>query len=95
MVGWWGFHISPPHHLMSLDRRPFLAQIKRGSSAAAPAEREGTRCPACNAENEMEDGDGKDCGITQTRTTISRYSCRQLRNSYWLGFSEAAREMVE
>ncbi len=31
--------------------------------------------------------DRKDCGITQTRTTISRYSFRQLRNSYWLGFS--------
>lgn len=39
--------------------------------------------------------DGKDCGITQTRTTVSRYSCRQLQRSYWLGFAEAAREMAE
>ena len=30
--------------------------------------------------------DGKDCGITQTRVTVSRYSCQKLRRSYWLGF---------
>lgn len=39
--------------------------------------------------------DGKDCGLTQTRITISRYSCRQLLHSYWLDFQEAAREMRE
>ena len=39
--------------------------------------------------------DGKDCGLTQTRITITRYSCRQLRHSYWLAFKEAAREMKE
>src|SRR5262249_39548110 len=32
--------------------------------------------------------DGKDCGITQTRVTASRYSCRQLRRSFTLGFLE-------
>jgi hypothetical protein len=39
--------------------------------------------------------DGKDCGLTQTRITISRYSCRQLLRSYWLAFQEAARELAE
>ena len=37
--------------------------------------------------------DGKDCGLTQTRITITKYSCKQLRHSYWLAFQEAAREM--
>jgi hypothetical protein len=39
--------------------------------------------------------DGKDCGLTQTRVTITKYSCKQLRRSYWLAFQEAAREMKE
>jgi hypothetical protein len=39
--------------------------------------------------------DGKDCGLTQTRTTITKYTCKQLRHSYWLAFQEAAREMKE
>ena len=39
--------------------------------------------------------DGKDCGLTQTRVTITKYSCKQLRHSYWLAFQEAAREMKE
>jgi hypothetical protein len=39
--------------------------------------------------------DGKDCGLTQTRTTITKYTCRQLLRSYWLAFQEAAREMKE
>src|SRR5215467_4779569 len=39
--------------------------------------------------------DGKDCGITQTRVTGSKYSCRQLRRSYRLGFMEGARELSE
>jgi hypothetical protein len=39
--------------------------------------------------------DGKDCGLTQTRVTITHYSCRQLLHSYWLAFQEAAREMRE
>src|SRR5438132_7847740 len=39
--------------------------------------------------------DGKDCGITQTRVTNSKYSCRQLRRSYRLGFLEGARELSE
>src|SRR6478752_3401444 len=39
--------------------------------------------------------DGKDCGLTQTRITITRYTCRQLLRSYWLAFQEAAREMRE
>jgi hypothetical protein len=43
----------------------------------------------------MRGPDGKDCGLTQTRTTITRYSCRQLLRSYWLAFQEAAREMKE
>ena len=39
--------------------------------------------------------DGKDCGLTQTRVTITKYSCKQLRRSYELAFQEAAREMKE
>jgi hypothetical protein len=39
--------------------------------------------------------DGKDCGLTQTRITITKFSCKQLRRSYWLAFQEAAREMKE
>jgi hypothetical protein len=39
--------------------------------------------------------DGKDCGLTQTRITITRYTCRQLLGSYWLAFQEAARELRE
>lgn len=43
----------------------------------------------------MRGPDGKDCGLTQTRITITKYSCRQLLRSYWLAFQEAAREMRE
>ena len=43
----------------------------------------------------MTSPDGKDCGLTQTRITITKYSCKQLRHSYWLAFQEAAREMKE
>jgi hypothetical protein len=39
--------------------------------------------------------DGKDCGITQTRVSYSRYRCRQLRQDAWLAFAEAARELSE
>ncbi len=39
--------------------------------------------------------DGKDCGLTQTRTTVSRYSCKRLMDSYQLAFAEAARELSE
>jgi hypothetical protein len=39
--------------------------------------------------------DGKDCGMTQTRVTYSRYRCRQLRDDPWLSFEEAARELSE
>jgi hypothetical protein len=39
--------------------------------------------------------DGKDCGLTQTRTTISHYTCDQLRHDYRLAFREAARELSE
>ena len=39
--------------------------------------------------------DGKDCGITQTRVTYSRYRCAQLRQDPWLAFEEAARELSE
>ncbi|MDB4966200.1 MAG: hypothetical protein JWN44_1889 [Myxococcales bacterium] len=39
--------------------------------------------------------DGKDCGLTQTRVTITKYTCKQLLRSYWLAFQEAAREMKE
>jgi hypothetical protein len=39
--------------------------------------------------------DGKDCGLTQTRVTVTRYSCRQLRRSFFLAFHEAARELSE
>jgi hypothetical protein len=45
---------------------------------------EGTRGP-----------DGKDCGLLQTRITVSRFTCRQLLRSYWLDFQEAARELSE
>jgi hypothetical protein len=39
--------------------------------------------------------DGKDCGLTQTRITITKYTCRQLLRSYQLAFQEAARELSE
>jgi hypothetical protein len=39
--------------------------------------------------------DGKDCGLTQTRVTYSRYRCRELRKDPWLSFEEAARELRE
>src|SRR3954471_11988688 len=39
--------------------------------------------------------DGKDCGITQTRITISRYRCRELRRDIQIAFREAARELSE
>ena len=37
--------------------------------------------------------DGKDCGITQTRITGSKYTCSQLRHDYRIGFKEVAREL--
>jgi hypothetical protein len=39
--------------------------------------------------------DGKDCGLTQTRVTYSKYKCKQLRRDAWLAFEEAARELRE
>lgn len=44
---------------------------------------------------DMKGPDGKDCGLTQTRVTITKFSCKQLRRSYWLAFQEAARELKE
>jgi hypothetical protein len=43
----------------------------------------------------MRGPDGKDCGLTQTRITITKYTCRQLRRSYDLAFAEGARELAE
>jgi hypothetical protein len=42
---------------------------------------------------EMIGPDGKDCGLTQTRVTYSKYRCRQLRSDTWIAFEEAAREL--
>jgi hypothetical protein len=39
--------------------------------------------------------DGKDCGLTQTRVTYSKYRCHELRRDPWLSFEEAARELRE
>lgn len=39
--------------------------------------------------------DGKDCGLTQTRVTFSRYTCRQLQRDDRLAFKEAVRELSE
>jgi hypothetical protein len=39
--------------------------------------------------------DGKDCGLLQTRVTVTRYSCQRLRRSFWLAFHEGARELGE
>lgn len=39
--------------------------------------------------------DKKDCGLTQTRITYSKYTCKQLRNDTWIAFEEAARELRE
>jgi hypothetical protein len=39
--------------------------------------------------------DGKDCGLTQTRVTVSRFRCTELRRDYRLAFREAARELSE
>jgi hypothetical protein len=38
--------------------------------------------------------DGKDCGIVQTRTTGSHYSCQKLRRSVDVAFMEGARELA-
>lgn len=43
----------------------------------------------------MRGPDGKDCGLLQTRVTVTRYSCRALLHSYWLDFQEGAREISE
>lgn len=44
---------------------------------------------------DMRGPDGKDCGLMQTRITVTKYSCRALLHSYWLDFQEGAREMKE
>jgi hypothetical protein len=38
--------------------------------------------------------DGKDCGIMQTRITVSRYSCLKLRRDVNIAFMEGARELA-
>ena len=38
--------------------------------------------------------DGKDCGIMQTRTTGSKYSCSKLRRNVEIAFMEGAREIA-
>ena len=43
----------------------------------------------------MRGPDGKDCGLLQTRVTVTKYSCKALLRSYWLAFQEGAREMKE
>jgi hypothetical protein len=43
----------------------------------------------------MRGPDGMDCGLLQTRVTVTKYSCKALLHSYWLAFQEGAREMKE
>jgi hypothetical protein len=75
------YAVAAAHHGIRSGVDPFeLAAIARNESDF----QEGIRGP-----------DGKDCGLTQTRVTITRYTCRQLLRSYWLAFQEAAREMRE
>jgi hypothetical protein len=90
--------ISAPYAPVSPERaaRYAIAAVKHGERAGVdPFElialarnetdfREGLRGP-----------DGKDCGLLQTRITVTRYTCRQLLRSVDLAFQEGARELRE
>jgi hypothetical protein len=90
--------IAAPYAPLPADKaaRYAIAAVKHGERAGVdPFEliaiarnetdfREGLRGP-----------DGKDCGLLQTRITITRYTCRQLLRSADLAFQEGAREMRE
>ncbi len=92
-------------HAIQADGVPL--SIERAAAYAIAATYHGERAGvdpfelvaiARNESDFVEDSrgpDGKDCGLTQTRVTITKYTCRQLRRSYWLAFQEAARELRE
>jgi hypothetical protein len=90
--------IQNPHAPVSVERATAyaLAAAYHGVRAELdPYELIGIARNESDFEEDQVGPDGKDCGITQTRVTISHYSCKQLRRSYWLGFQEAARELSE
>jgi hypothetical protein len=92
------YAIQAPDVPLAFDRAIAyaVAAIYHGGRAGVdPFELAGV---ARNESDFVEDSrgpDGKDCGLTQTRITISRFTCKQLRRSYWLAFQEAARELSE
>ncbi len=97
-VAMGAYAIQAPGEPLSFERA-----VRYGAAASFHGTRAGIDpfelvAIARNESDFVEDSrgpDGKDCGLTQTRTTITRYTCKQLRRSYFLAFQEAAREMKE
>jgi hypothetical protein len=92
------FAIQAPNAPLSMTRAMEYATAAtyHGLSAGVdPFELIGIARNESDFQQHVRGPDGKDCGLTQTRITISKYSCRQLLRSYWLDFKEAAREMSE
>jgi len=92
------YAIQAPGVPMTVDRaaRYATAATVHGTRAGIdPYELVGIARNESDFIEDIKGPDGKDCGLTQTRITISKYSCKQLRRSYWLAFQEAAREMKE
>jgi hypothetical protein len=92
------YAIQAPGVPMTVERagRYAIAATVQGTRAGIdPYELVGIARNESDFVEDMKGPDGKDCGLTQTRITITKYSCKQLRRSYWLAFQEAAREMRE
>lgn len=92
------YAIQAPGVPLSVDKAAQYAAAAAYHGARAgvdPYELVGIARNESDFVEDMRGPDGKDCGIAQTRITITKYSCRQLRRSAWLSFQEAAREMKE
>jgi hypothetical protein len=84
-----------PLTLETAARYAFASSYHGQRAGVDPYELVGIARNESDFVEDMRGPDGKDCGLTQTRVTITRYSCRELRGSYWLAFQEAARELKE
>ncbi|HEY2745119.1 MAG TPA: hypothetical protein VGL86_10870 [Polyangia bacterium] len=92
------YAIQSPGVPVSVDKAAHYAleaTLKGEKAGIDPYELVGIARNESDFVENMVGPDGKDCGLTQTRVTITKFTCRQLRRSTALAFQEAAREMHE
>ena len=92
------YAIQAPGVPVSVDKAAeyaLQASVHGAAAGVDPYELVGIARNESDFVENMVGPDGKDCGLTQTRVTITKYSCQKLRHSVALDFQEAAREMRE